>query len=123
MYILLVDDDELFLKTMRRFLTGRGHQLQTAANGLEALEHMDEDLPELVISDIQMPHMDGIELLQRVQERYPAIPVVLLTGYGDARNAAAAFRHGAYGYLQKPVEVEALLAGLKRFEDSQYRDN
>jgi CheY-like chemotaxis protein len=116
--ILLVDDDPIFLKVLDRCLAERGHCLRLATSGPEALERMEEKIPDLVFSDIEMPGMDGIELLRQVGERFPGVPVVLLTAYGDAIHTASAFQYGARGYLQKPVRVEALLAGIQRLEDS-----
>ena len=116
MKILLVDDDESFVKMMVRFLRDRGHILTTACDGVQAMDSMAAEDPELVISDIQMPNMDGVELLRQASKRYPNTPVVLLTGYSDGNKAAAAFEHGAYGYLEKPVNLEALLAGIRRLD-------
>lgn len=119
MDILLVDDDKAFLKILGRCLSERGHRLRMAADGMEALRCMDEEHPDLIISDICMPGMGGVELLKEVQEQFPGTPVVLVTGQGGVGDSAAAFQHGAYGYLQKPIQVEALLAGINRLEKAE----
>ncbi len=116
MDILLVEDDPILCKTLCQCLTYQGHRLRCAADGAEALLCLREDVPDLVISDIDMPQVDGIELLKQIQQRFAGTPVVLMTGHGGAGNTSAAFKYGAYGYLQKPIEVEALIAGIRRLE-------
>ena len=117
MKILLVDDDEGFCKMMSRMLADRGYLLKVASGGREALRCMEAELPDLVLSDIRMPGMGGIELLLAIGARFPGTPVVLMTGCGDPDYSGAAFQHGANGYLQKPIKVEALLAGILRLEE------
>lgn len=119
MNILLVDDDDTFRRTLGRLLAERGHRLRTAGGAAEALRLMEEQRPDLVLSDVEMPGMDGIQLLIAIQECFPGIPVVLMTACVDAAHTAAAFQHGVCGYLQKPIRVEALLAGIRRFETAR----
>lgn len=116
MNILLVDDDEVACRTVARFLTGRGHLVRTASEGGEALALVDEAVPDLVISDIQMPGMDGVELLRALRERFPQMPVVLVTAYQTVDTAVAALRGRAYDYLKKPVRLDELQACLARVE-------
>lgn len=116
MKILLVDDDADFRRTMGRLLSDRGYALSVAADGVQALASMEAGVPDLVISDLRMPGMDGIELLQQVHRRFPNMPVVLMSAYAGAQDVADAFEYGAYGCLPKPVRVEALLAGIRRLE-------
>ena len=80
------------------------------------MEHIAARVPELVISDVQMPRMDGITFLQVVQERFPDVPVVLMTGAGDETDSGAAFEYGARGFLHKPIRLDAFLAGIRRIE-------
>jgi DNA-binding NtrC family response regulator len=117
--ILLVDDDETLRRIMGRALAERGHWLRAAASAAEALRLMEEQRPDLVLSDVEMPGMDGIQLLIAIQERFPGTPVVLMTACGDADRTAAAFQHGVSGYLQKPIQVKALLAGIRRLQALQ----
>ena len=117
MDILLVDDDEALRRVMGRMLAERGHDLKMAASGQEALRCMEEALPDLVISDVQMPGMSGIEVLREAGGRFPETPVVLMTALGEVGETDAAFQYGAYGYLQKPIKAEALLAGIRRLEE------
>ena len=115
MHILLVDDENTLLQSLSRFLTQTGYKIRQAANGIEALKQMNEAVPDLIISDIHMPEMNGIELLQTVRTRFPHVPMILMTGQGDA-NAVAALQHGALDYLKKPIKLTKLLQRIQRFE-------
>jgi len=121
MNILLVDDDEMVLQTIGDFLTRRGHRVRAAADGSEALRLMDGEPPDLVLSDIQMPGMDGIAFLKAVRERFPDLPVILTTGYATVETAVAALRGRAYDYLKKPVQLQELQACIERIEGSTPR--
>ena len=114
MNILLIDDDEALLKAIGRSLTDRGHALRTASSGREALRLMAEAPPDLMISDIEMPGMDGVALLRAVRKRFPDMPVILTTGYATVDTAIAALRLGACDYLKKPIRFQALLACIQR---------
>lgn len=114
MNILLTDDDPIVLKTVGVFLSARDHRVRTASDGSEALRLMDEAPPDLVISDIQMPGMDGIAFLKAVREKFPDLPVILMTGHATVETAVAALRSRAYDYLKKPVSLEELQACIAR---------
>jgi DNA-binding NtrC family response regulator len=114
MDILLVDDDDEVRRAIGQFLIGRGHHLQTASDGAEALRLMADRAPGLVLSDIQMPGMDGIAFLKAVRKQFPNMPVILMTGYATVETAIAALRNRAYDYLKKPIQFEELLACIER---------
>ncbi len=116
MNILLTDDDPTVLKTVGVFLSARGHRVRTASDGSEALRLMAEETPDLVISDIQMPGMDGIAFLKAIRGQFPDLPVILMTGYATVETAVAALRNRAYDYLKKPVQLEELQACIVRVE-------
>jgi DNA-binding NtrC family response regulator len=118
--ILLVDDDGMVLETIERFLAARGHGVRRASDGAEALRMMQEETPDLVISDIQMPGMDGIAFLRAIRGQFPDLPVILMTGYVTAETAIAALRNRAYDYLRKPVQIEELEACLSRIERNNH---
>ncbi len=101
-----------------------------ASNGKEAVEHFEQQLPDLVVTDLQMPEMDGLELVQLVRERHPAIPVVLMTGYGSEAIAREAIEKGAASYVPKSDlaadladTVGRLLATVRRDEISRQLKN
>ena len=117
MDILLVDDDRILQTSIGDFLKHRGYRVRQALDGREALRQIDAHPPKLLISDIQMPGMDGIELLRRVRARLPDLPVILITGHGTLETAVEALRNRAYDYLKKPVQLEELLTSICRIEN------
>lgn len=119
MRILLVDDEEAILRSLGEVFRDLGYEVLTALDGGEALRLATGQPVDLVISDVKMPHMDGIELLSRLQTQTPDLPVILITGHGDEDTAISALQKGARDYLRKPIRVKALLAAIKRVQDQQ----
>ena len=109
MTILVVDDDPMLLALLRDFLRQYGHDVETATDGAEALRQMAACRPHLVISDIEMPGMNGLALLKAILVRYPWIPVLMMTG-GDPGLLSIANRNGAFACLLKPFKLSTLLA-------------
>ncbi len=112
--ILLVDDDELVLQTMGMLLESKGYEVETARNGLEALHKVEEREFALVISDIRMPGMDGIEVVKRLREineerRRKAVPEILITAYADENVYLQALKLNVTAYLHKPFDLNELL--------------
>jgi CheY-like chemotaxis protein len=103
--ILVVDDDIVVRNLVREVLTDRGYMVWTAENGVEALDLLQQVRPDLILLDIAMPRMDGIEALRRVRSHCPQVPVVMLTAYGDVETAGLALRQGAVDYVPKPFNV------------------
>ncbi len=112
--ILIVDDEEAIREVVYSMLCVAGYQCKHAASGLEALALLQEEEFELMLSDLMMPELDGIGLLERAKERYPDMPVVMVTAVHDISIALRALRNGAYDYLLKPFEREQLLASVRR---------
>ncbi len=112
--ILAVDDDEVTLGILRELLEMTGFEVVTAGSGQEAVELFESDGPHLVITDIRMPGMDGLEVLHTVRELDDTVPVILVTGFGDLDNAIGALRRGAYDFLQKPINAEILLNTVRQ---------
>jgi DNA-binding NtrC family response regulator len=106
--ILLVEDETNSRKGLTQFLQGLDYDVMTAANGKEALELFKKEKPELVISDIRMPEMDGVALLESIRAEAPSAKVILLTAYGSVEDAVKAMKKGAFYYLTKPVNLEEL---------------
>ncbi len=111
--ILLVDDDPLIRRALELRLVGAGYQVLTAGNGREALARLEQEPVDLVLSDIRMPDMDGLELLRWVKMAYPGVGVILLTAYSSLDSAIQALRHGADDYLLKPCAGEELLEQIQ----------
>src|SRR5437667_649708 len=113
--ILVVDDEEPIREIISSMLNAAGYKTRQAASGMEALAILNATGEfELVLSDLRMAELDGIALLERTKERYPDMPVVLVTAVHDISVALAAIRNGAYDYLLKPFEREQLLATVRR---------
>jgi putative nucleotidyltransferase with HDIG domain len=113
--ILVVDDEEPIREIVSSMLSFANYQCRQAASGLEALALLDSgEQFELMLSDLMMADLDGIGLLERTKEKYPDMPVVMVTAVHDISVALAAIRNGAYDYLLKPFEREQLLATVRR---------
>ncbi len=106
--ILLVEDEANARKGLTQFLQGLNYDVLTAQNGKEALELFRKEKPDLVISDIRMPEMDGSALLESIRAETPSAKVILLTAYGSVEDAVKAMKKGAFYYLTKPVNLEEL---------------
>jgi DNA-binding NtrC family response regulator len=106
--ILLVEDEPNARKGLTQFLQGLDYDVMTASNGREALELFKKEHPDLVISDIRMPEMDGTALLEAIRAEAPSAKVILLTAYGSVEDAVKAMKKGAFYYLTKPVNLEEL---------------
>ncbi|MGH8444062.1 MAG: sigma-54-dependent transcriptional regulator, partial [Solimonas sp.] len=115
--ILLVDDDAKLLRVMTLRLEAEGYGVVAAADGHEALQRLDEHRPQMVLADLRMPGIDGIELLSRIQGRHPSLPVAILSAHGDIPEAVRATHAGAVDFLTKPVDRERLLACIERHVD------
>jgi putative nucleotidyltransferase with HDIG domain len=113
--ILVVDDEEAIREIVCSMLTTANYQCQQAGSGIEALALLDSGEEfELMLSDLMMADLDGLGLLERTKERFPDMPVVMVTAVHDISVALAAIRNGAYDYLLKPFEREQLLATVRR---------
>jgi CheY-like chemotaxis protein len=106
--ILIVDDDPASLELLGVKLTGEGYRVITVQSGKAALKTMEVEKPGLVLLDIMMPEMDGIETLKRIKAFDPDIPVAMVTGVWDENESTRAFRAGAYEYITKPVDMAYL---------------
>ena len=101
--ILVVDDEEEIRKTLSNHFQFEGYDVDTAANGIEALDILSKKRMEVVITDIMMPKMDGIELLREIRNHYPMIHTIIMTGYVTMQNLLTAWRQGADTCIFKPI--------------------
>jgi signal transduction histidine kinase len=131
MKILCVDDEPRVLELLNDFLTENKFTVFTSLNGREALDVLKHNFIDIVLSDIRMPEMDGIDLLQKIKEDYPEIEVIILTGHGDMDLAISALRFGASNFINKPVDARELLQFIKNAahkinlvkENRNYKEN
>jgi DNA-binding NtrC family response regulator len=116
--ILVVDDEPQMLIAINETLRRSGYNISTAGSGMEALCRLKEKYYRLVITDMRMPEVSGLDLLRRVKSLAPQTPVILLTAYGTIQNAVDAMRHGAFDYLLKPFSSESLENVVRRALES-----
>lgn len=112
--ILIVDDEPSLRKVLCAHLGRAGYEVQTAEDGHAAVARLDEEPFDLVVSDLRMPRMDGMELLGWCRSRYPGLPVVLITAHGTVDSAVEAIKLGAYDYITKPFDQEELRTIIHR---------
>ena len=115
--ILVVDDEVNMLALFKKVLGKEGYQVQTAPSGEEALKLLEKEWFDLVISDLKMPGLDGLELLKKVKGVNPAVPYIVLTAFGTIDSAVAAMKEGAYDYLTKPINNEEIKMVVRKALD------
>jgi len=112
--VLVVDDEQVVLDGVSRHLKRDGYEVVTALSAAEALEAIEEDEVSVLVSDLMMPGMDGLELLDRIRETVPGLPVIMITGYATMKTALQALRKGAFDYIAKPFTRAELLGVVAR---------
>jgi DNA-binding NtrC family response regulator len=116
--LLIVDDEPQMLIAINETLRRSGYSIATAGSGMEALRKLKEKYYRLVITDMRMPEVSGLDLLRKVKNLAPQTPIILLTAYGTIQNAVDAMRYGAYDYLLKPFSAESLENIVRKALDS-----
>ncbi len=111
--VLLVDDEEEFVSALSERLMLRGIEVETALDGREALARFAEKPVDVIILDVMMPGLGGLEILKRIKKSSPPTQVILLTGLGATKEGIEGMRLGAFDYLIKPVDIEELLDKMK----------
>ena len=120
--ILVVEDDADLRAALCDTLSLAGYKIETASDGLAALEVLQRKSVDMVITDIQMPEMDGHQLLKRIKSQWQELPVMLMTAYGSIQMAVEAMRDGAVDYLSKPFEAEVLVAMVNQYVNEPTTD-
>ena len=125
--ILVVDDEPIVCKSCEKVLSSAGHTVEILQSSRAALERIQEEIFDVVILDIKMPGMDGMELLKRVKKADEEMVVIMITGHSTVENAVKAMKNGAYDYLPKPftpeelsVRVERALTNKRLEQENQY---
>ncbi len=111
--VLVVDDEPDFLKLISRRLTKRNVDVDVANNGQEALQFMSKNPVNVVILDVRMPGLNGIETLKEIRRRYRDTSVIMLTGHGSVQSGIEGISHGAYDYILKPFLIDDLLERIR----------
>jgi DNA-binding NtrC family response regulator len=108
--ILIIDDEEIVRSSCRKVLEPQGYDIEAASSGNEGLERLAGGSFDLVITDLKMPDIDGIEVLIRIKERWPSTEVIIMTGYGTVKSAVKAMKVGVFDYIEKPFSPDDLLS-------------
>lgn len=124
-HVVVVDDEAGQREILVDILSDEGYEVRAFSSAREALVSLEAEGAELVLTDLRMPEMDGLELLERLKESRPEIPVLLMTAYGSVSSAVAAMKRGAFDYLQKPFEKDELVQRVRRVAErhSLVREN
>ncbi|MBP5075599.1 sigma-54 dependent transcriptional regulator [Pseudomonas chlororaphis] len=117
--VMLVDDEASIRTAVEQWLSLSGFEVQLFSRAEDCLARLPRDFPGVILSDVRMPGISGLELLKQVQQRDADLPVILLTGHGDVPMAVEAMRDGAYDFLEKPFSPETLLSSLRRALDKR----
>ena len=108
--LMLVDDEERFLATTAKLLERAGHRVLTASSGQAAIELLGEQDVDVMILDMKMPGMGGLEVLREVRLRFPLVEVIMLTGHGTIESAVEGLKSGAFDFVTKPCDIETLVS-------------
>ena len=115
--ILIVDDEENARIGLTKLLAQEGYEVDSVADGCEALEYLCGKRVNLVITDIKMPHMNGLAFLQELSRRHPSIYVIMITAYGEVESYLEAMNLGAFEYLHKPIKLDVLKSVMNKIFD------
>ena len=118
--ILIVDDDKDLRFNLSAVLREEGHEVIAASDGKQTIKVIDKSSPDLVLLDIKLPGMDGVELLQEIKRKWNNLPIIMLTANSDVKSAVKAMKLGAYDYITKPFDDEELILIIKKALHTQY---
>ncbi|MFA6107865.1 MAG: sigma-54 dependent transcriptional regulator, partial [Candidatus Latescibacterota bacterium] len=117
--VLVVDDDRQMQQLLEKVLVANGYRVSLAGNGAESLQRLKNDEADIVLSDIRMPGLDGMDLLRQILERHPGTTVIMMTAFGAVDSAVEAMKAGAYDYISKPFKMDEVLIVLARVSEEK----
>lgn len=117
MHVLLIDDERAIRRALKEILEFEGCQVTEAENGAQALQHLKDHTFDLLFSDVKMPQMDGIELLDAIQSQGIDTPIIMISGHGTVENAVACIKKGAFDFIEKPLDLNRILVLLRQVKD------
>ena len=107
--ILVVDDEESICLSLKGILSDEGYEVLTVQSGEECLDIIEEELPSLVLLDIWLPGIDGIETLKRIKSRHPQMQVIMISGHGSVESAVKTTKLGAFDFIEKPLSLDKIV--------------
>ena len=117
--IIVAEDEDITLKNILETLHEAGYEVTGTVNGDEAMQLMEKEHFDVLITDIKMPRMNGIELMEKVKEKYTEMDVIIITGFGSISSAVNAIKKGAYDYITKPFDLDELLLKVKKIQEKK----
>ncbi|TAN38963.1 MAG: sigma-54-dependent Fis family transcriptional regulator [Nitrospirae bacterium] len=112
--ILVIDDEDIVRMSCSRTLSPEGYEVKLVKNGFDGFALLEEEPFDLVLTDLKMPEIDGIEILRRIKEKWPAVEVIIITGYQTVDTAVKSIKLGAFDYLEKPFTPDGLLSSVAK---------
>jgi DNA-binding NtrC family response regulator len=112
--ILVIDDEDIVRRSCSRTLSPLGYEVTLTESSLDGLRMIDDEEFDLVLTDIKMPDMDGIEVLKQVREKFPGMKVIIMTGYQTVENAVKSVQLGAFDYIEKPFSPDELISSVSK---------
>jgi DNA-binding NtrC family response regulator len=117
--ILVIDDQKSIRNTLKDVLEYEGHEVALAEHGAEGLEKFEADKYEVVLCDIKMPEMDGLEVLEKIMQMNPDVPMIMISGHGNIDTAVEAIKKGAFDFIEKPLDLNRLLVTIRNAVDKK----
>src|SRR6185312_8382182 len=121
--VLIIDDDKDLCLLLSRFLVKNGFEVSIANTGKSAIEYVSNNKPDIVLCDFRLEDITGKDILYKIKELHPHLPVIIMTGYSDVRMAVTIMKLGAYDYITKPLLPEEILLTLKRAMEAEPKGN
>ena len=112
--VLVIDDEDIVRTSCSRTLVPEGYETELSRNGVDGLEILEKGGVDLVLTDLKMPDMDGIEVLRNIKNRWPEVEVIIVTGYQTVDTAVKAIKLGAFDYIEKPFTPDVLVAAVEK---------
>jgi len=120
--ILIIDDERPIRETLEMFLREKGYEVLTSEDGEDGLKAVQSERPEIVILDIRLPGMDGLEVLRRIKEKQEDIHVIMMTAYHDMETTDQAMKLGAYEYIHKPLDVDEFEMAIEKVVSNLFQE-
>lgn len=114
LHVLLIDDEEAFVTTLQERLELRDIEARVALDGHAGLDMITNQLPDVVVLDLRMPRLSGIEVLKQIRQQWPQLPVIMLSGHGSKQDAQTCLDLGAVQYHKKPLDIDMLVDSIKQ---------